>query len=668
MDDDLHENQLKTKSLKKAKLLAATFPERKLDDENKTIQEITNRIETNNSRNQAQTHQNTHPQNESKHSFVNPSSNKQVINKNINNINKSILLKTNENDIMTIVHSSAAHKATNVSNSRLLTRPPLSSKVLYTETTLKDTTTKPLSSSTFPKTQLSIIQPVDSIKFHDECISPPPSPPIVYINDNESKNEDSSSPLFQQVINSSLFLSPFSLETNKYRCVSTQKKEQSLLLNQRKGEKLNTSFDKHVNKNNIDIDSNIDIDIVIDNDIDGDNNDDNKYIDIDNNDNSDDNNDDNNNYNNNYNNTIPYTETQKNSILQLDNSWISSHKSCDTTRTLIDLSNHLDEDIVELLSDSNSNNTDNSIDSSDSDILDFYFDPIEYIKDNDNSIHNKVTNNNNNSNNKVNNKLNKNISSEKTNLKSNQDLSLLSHQASDSIQPPLPLSTYIHDVLNPRLDALDPNPDITLLFRIYNKQFFNNTLSSVYITWSKRMTLCAGICRYKSSTKECIISLSQPLLQYRPRGDTVNTLLHEMIHAYLFISVRNTDHSDHGPLFQHYMRDINNTASSNITVYHTFHDEVRQCQQHVWKCDGPCVNKPPYFGIVRRSMNRPPQPADWWFANHQKTCGGTFHKISEPKKVNKTDKTTKKNVKAIDIRSLFIDDTNIKSNKENKKS
>ena len=45
---------------------------------------------------------------------------------------------------------------------------------------------------------------------------------------------------------------------------------------------------------------------------------------------------------------------------------------------------------------------------------------------------------------------------------------------------------------------------------------------------------------------------------------------------------------------------------------------------------GPCQNQKPFFGIVRRSMNRPPQPADRWWADHQKSCGGTYTKIAGP--------------------------------------
>lgn len=38
---------------------------------------------------------------------------------------------------------------------------------------------------------------------------------------------------------------------------------------------------------------------------------------------------------------------------------------------------------------------------------------------------------------------------------------------------------------------------------------------------------------------------------------------------------------------------------------------------------------PPYFGWVKRSMNRKPQAADSWWSSHQASCNGTFEKVSE---------------------------------------
>lgn len=71
------------------------------------------------------------------------------------------------------------------------------------------------------------------------------------------------------------------------------------------------------------------------------------------------------------------------------------------------------------------------------------------------------------------------------------------------------------------------------------------------------MTSCAGICSYQGRGGMCTISLSEPLLKLRPRKDLVETLLHEMIHAYLFVTHNNKDRDGHGPEFHKHMYRIN---------------------------------------------------------------------------------------------------------------
>ena len=105
-----------------------------------------------------------------------------------------------------------------------------------------------------------------------------------------------------------------------------------------------------------------------------------------------------------------------------------------------------------------------------------------------------------------------------------------------------------------------------------------------------------------------------------------------MIHAYLFVTHNYFDRDDHGEQFQKHMNRINKAAKSHITVYHTFHDEVDYCRKWWWRCDGRCRSKPPYYGYVKRAVNRPPQAADWWFAKHQEECGGKFHLVKSPEK------------------------------------
>ncbi|XP_024943002.1 sprT-like domain-containing protein Spartan isoform X2 [Cephus cinctus] len=160
--------------------------------------------------------------------------------------------------------------------------------------------------------------------------------------------------------------------------------------------------------------------------------------------------------------------------------------------------------------------------------------------------------------------------------------------------------------------------------------------------------ICAGTCTFRPRSRECIITLSAPLLKLRPRKDLVETLLHEMIHGYLFLTNNNRDREGHGPEFCKHMVRINKEAGTNITIYHTFNAEVRLYQQHWWRCEGPCQHRPPYFGTVRRAMNRAPGPSDFWYADHQRTCGGKFIKVREPeskKPIPKAKKfTSKKNI------------------------
>lgn len=131
------------------------------------------------------------------------------------------------------------------------------------------------------------------------------------------------------------------------------------------------------------------------------------------------------------------------------------------------------------------------------------------------------------------------------------------------------------------------------------------------------------------------LKLSTPLLQYRPRSDIIDTLLHEAIHAYFFITTswrhsRGDDGTGHGAGFQLFADAVNNHGNYNVTIYHTFHDEVESFRTHVWQCDGICKTQPPYFGLVKRSMNRAPGKSDTWWEKHQAECDGTYAKIMEP--------------------------------------
>ncbi|XP_058058803.1 uncharacterized protein LOC131209697 [Anopheles bellator] len=196
------------------------------------------------------------------------------------------------------------------------------------------------------------------------------------------------------------------------------------------------------------------------------------------------------------------------------------------------------------------------------------------------------------------------------------------------------------NLVHPDWEILDPTPDIFALFPLFDRKFFQGKLGCVQLEWSKKMYNCAGICYQRSNRmgKSCIIRLSEPLLKLRPRKDLVQTLLHEMIHAYCFVLGIREGNGGHGPTFKKIMNGINKIAGTHITVYHTFHDEVNIYKTHWWKCNGPCQHKHPFYGVVKRTANRKPGPSDFWWKEHNLTCGGEFVKIREPSPKRKITK------------------------------
>ncbi|KAI1240779.1 hypothetical protein IHE44_0009222, partial [Lamprotornis superbus] len=198
-------------------------------------------------------------------------------------------------------------------------------------------------------------------------------------------------------------------------------------------------------------------------------------------------------------------------------------------------------------------------------------------------------------------------------------------------------------VVDETWELLDPSPDVHALFVQFNQTLFWGKLEAVTVSWSPRMTRCAtggsaGICSYHERSGLCSIRLSEPLLKLRPRKDLVETLLHEMIHALLFVTHNYKDRESHGPEFCKHMRRINLLTGANVTIYHNFYDEINLYRQHWWRCNGPCQNRAPYFGYVKRSMNRAPSAHDFWWDEHQRTCGGTFTKVKEPEKFSEKSK------------------------------
>ena len=80
------------------------------------------------------------------------------------------------------------------------------------------------------------------------------------------------------------------------------------------------------------------------------------------------------------------------------------------------------------------------------------------------------------------------------------------------------------------------------------------------------MTMCAGICYCSQVDKQgkglfCTVRLSFKILQYRSFENLLETLLHELIHAFMFLTktkyARNDGVDGHGPDFIQKMIEVN---------------------------------------------------------------------------------------------------------------
>ena len=111
-------------------------------------------------------------------------------------------------------------------------------------------------------------------------------------------------------------------------------------------------------------------------------------------------------------------------------------------------------------------------------------------------------------------------------------------------------------LVDPEWELIDPNPDIWVLFQHFDERFFWGTLKREFVElqWSScRMTSTAGLCAWNPRTNFALIKLSKPLLTLRSRADLVETLLHEMIHAFLFVTREDDNHESHGQKFHEHM-------------------------------------------------------------------------------------------------------------------
>ncbi|KAJ1653216.1 hypothetical protein IWQ61_006616 [Dispira simplex] len=127
-------------------------------------------------------------------------------------------------------------------------------------------------------------------------------------------------------------------------------------------------------------------------------------------------------------------------------------------------------------------------------------------------------------------------------------------------------------------------PDIHELFRKFNQSNFHGRLSDVRLRWSNDLPSdTAGQYIDRHGNNSGLIELNARKLQGRPFSETVTTLLHEMIHAYVDYTDRKDYGDDHGPNFQGEMQRINYELDANVQPhYEPEEDNSRYSFHHPW--------------------------------------------------------------------------------------
>ena len=76
----------------------------------------------------------------------------------------------------------------------------------------------------------------------------------------------------------------------------------------------------------------------------------------------------------------------------------------------------------------------------------------------------------------------------------------------------------------------------------------------------------------------------------------------------------------------------------------------------------PCTKRQPFYGFVKRAMNRAPGPSDKWWGQHKQNCEGTFVKVKEPEGFLKKGKKVSNKIEATETSGI----SGFSGGKENK--
>lgn len=132
-------------------------------------------------------------------------------------------------------------------------------------------------------------------------------------------------------------------------------------------------------------------------------------------------------------------------------------------------------------------------------------------------------------------------------------------------------------------------PNIEELFTELNRRHFADGIPAIPVVWNRRMTTTGGCCRYRRNSRTGQLSAAQIDLSEKlfssldyDMEKVENTLLHEMVHAFM---VTNGEGGGHTPRFHQLMSRI-----TGVTKNHRCHSydvtPLRRVAVHTaqWSC------------------------------------------------------------------------------------